>query len=515
MAMVAHTRPLDKDDYRRERGESYGTPKEIWGFRTRAVRSVDPARIAREFLAANCALLRITNDLRGVQFRRRLDSVGAHHVVFQQVHGPFRVHRAYATVHMDRACRVYLLKNRLVPARLLVRAKTFDVRISRADAIARAKRALPHPERPSRAAVTDQLWFPDEQRLEPAWKVRLVRTRPREEWIVYVNARTHGILSKCDNLADARAAALGMAFYPNPVIALGSHAGLLSAKERPRRPPLEAYRIVALDGLAGATLDGPRVSTRPTAARVRRADGRFMFEAHERGFGEVMAYFHIDAAVRYLERLGFRGPRGFLQLPVRVDVGGTTEDNSWYSPIDRSLTFGTGWIDDAQDAETILHEFGHAIQDAICPDFGQTYEARAMGEGFGDYFAAAYFAPVKQPAYRACVMSWDGLLLGLDAGSKPPCLRRVDEPVRFDDYDGRRDEHDNGKIWSATLWDVHNALGRDTAMRVIVESHYQLDGFTRMRRGARAIIDADRNLEDGRHERELRGIFRKRRIGPL
>jgi len=29
------------------------------------------------------------------------------------------------------------------------------------------------------------------------------------------------------------------------------------------------------------------------------------------------------------------------------------------------LTFGTGAIDDAEDAQTILHELGHVIQDAI------------------------------------------------------------------------------------------------------------------------------------------------------
>ena len=172
-------------------------------------------------------------------------------------------------------------------------------------------------------------------------------------------------------------------------------------------------------------------------------------------------------------------------------------------------------MDDAEDAETILHEFGHAIQDAICPDFGQSKEAAAMGEGFGDYFAASYFDPVKPAAYRTSVMTWDGLAAGIDEGLHPPCLRRVDEPVTFRDFDNRGDEHMNGLIWSATLWDVRLALGRDAAARVIVESHFQLDGFTTFARGARAILDADRNLEGGRHVDALRKIFDKRKIGPV
>ena len=99
----------------------------------------------------------------------------------------------------------------------------------------------------------------------------------------------------------------------------------------------------------------------------------------------------------------------------------------------------------------VLHELGHAIQDAICPDFGQSREAAAMGEGFGDYFAASFFAGRKPERYRTSVMSWDGLHAGLNARLDPPCLRRVDLPLTYRDFHERGDEHDNGQIWSATL----------------------------------------------------------------
>jgi hypothetical protein len=196
-------------------------------------------------------------------------------------------------------------------------------------------------------------------------------------------------------------------------------------------------------------------------------------------------------------------------------VNGTREDNSWYSPTDRLLTFGTGAIDDAEDGETIVHELGHAIQDAIIPDFGQSEEAAAMGEGFGDYLAASFFAENKPEKYRTSVMTWNGLLDGLESHLEPPAVRRVDERLSYADFSARGDEHDNGQIWAAVLWDVRRALGRVDADRVIVESHFQLDGFTSFARGARAIIDADQNLTGGCHEDALRRIMRKRRVGPL
>jgi hypothetical protein len=248
---------------------------------------------------------------------------------------------------------------------------------------------------------------------------------------------------------------------------------------------------------------------------MRRRDGLFMFESYEEGFEDVMVYYHVDAAIRYLERLGFHGRHAVFTAPITANARGTRDDNSWYSPSYKTLTYGTGGVDDAEDAETILHELGHAIQDAICPDFGQSAQAAAMGEGFGDYFAASFFDPVKPAAYRTSVMTWDGLEAGIDAGLNPPCLRRVDEPTTAKDFRSGGDEHTNGLIWSATLWDVRLALGRDTAARVIVESHFQLDGFTTFVRGARAILDADRNLEGGRHVDALKKVFAKRGIEPV
>jgi hypothetical protein len=248
---------------------------------------------------------------------------------------------------------------------------------------------------------------------------------------------------------------------------------------------------------------------------VKRSSRKFFFESREKGFEEVMVYHHIDQAVRYLERLGYRGSRAIFRAPIAVNVNGTRQDNSWYSPWDKLLTFGTGEIDDAEDGETILHEFGHALQDAICPDFGQSKQAAAMGEGFGDYFAASFFAERKPARYRSSVMTWDGLLYGLEDRLDPPCLRRVDTDRTYADFRPRAGEHRNGEIWSATLWDIRKKLGREIADRIIVESHFQLDGFTTFARGARAIIDADRNLNRGSHRTTLCRIFRKRRIDPI
>ncbi len=508
-------RALKKGEYRKMGGGSYGTPKEVFDFRT-SRHTGTPESVARAFLTANAKLYDLLPGLDDLILNRTIESVGARHVIFQQRHKKRLVHRAFVTVHMDHQGRVYLSKNRSMPAHML--PAQADFRWTRDQAIKSALRALP---RRRKRAMTwlqriEQMWFPVGARLAPVWRVRIARRKPAEEWIVFVGARSGRILEYYDNLAAVRGRA--RVFDPNPVIAMDGHSTLVTRNQRARRAPESAYRTVVLLGLDGnGRLEGTRVTTRDTSPehRVRRANHEFFMESHARGFEEVMAYYHIDAAIRWLEQLGFRGRRRIFSWPVPVNVNGTRDDDSWYSPSDRCITFGTGYIDDAEDAETILHELGHAIQDAICRDFGQSKEAAAMGEGFGDYLAASFFAERKPERFRTTVMSWDGLWLGIEQGLEPPCLRRVDNNLTYTDFNARRGEHKNGQIWSATLWDIRAGLGRKTADTIIVESHFQLDGFTTFARAARAMIDADINLNRGVNGDFLRGVFRRRRIGPV
>jgi len=381
-----------------------------------------------------------------------------------------------------------------------------------------AVRSLSHTTGARRISDREKLWYPVGDHLRPAFRFRVLQSSPRHEWIVYVDAAKGTIISKYDNLSLASGSA--RVFDPNPVIALhGAVDKLIDDDLKQLEVPRHAYTPVRLPGLDGnGFLDGEHVTTKLTRPRVKRQPNLVWdFASNQRGFDEAMVYFHVDRAIRYVESLGYRGERRIFDSPLPANAHGTPEDGAYYSPGTRSLLFGTGEIDEAEDGETILHEFGHALQDAICPDFGQSQEAAAMGEGFGDYFAASSTAQAKRdkrlPSYVDTVMSWDGIYYD----GTPPCVRRLDSEATYESFNHatRADEHDNGEIWSATLWDIWKALKRDRADRIIIESHFQLDGFTSFAKGARAIMDADRNLYDGKHLAALRRIFRRRGIGPI
>jgi Zn-dependent metalloprotease len=501
---------LEEGSFRIVPGRYYGSPKEVWGFRS-ARGTGTPQKVAKEFIKCNADLFALRGVMRTLRRQRIIQSLGATHVIYQQFHEGLRVHRAYVTVHMDRERRIYLVKDRAVPKHLL--PPLFHPKLNAEMAKKRALRSV-RASAKTRVLNVEKMWFPKGDSLMLAYRVRLHRTKPREEWLVHVDAQTGKILRSRENLG--RAIGSGTVFDPNPVIALGDHRKLLVDGRPKRTVPSAAYAKVTLVDLDGTGyLDGRRVSTSPTKNRTMRPDLQFHFKSNQKGFEEVMAYFHLDRAIRYLERIGYKRARAIFHEPLAVDVNGTRMDSSWYSPGLKRLTFGTGGVDDAEDAETILHEFGHAVQDAICPGFGQSAQAAAMGEGFGDYFAGSFFAEQKSEEYAASVMTWDGITW--DAIYDPPCVRRLDEKFTFESFDHGKwaEEHENGLIWSATLWDIRQATGRHVADRIILESHFQLDGFTTFARGARGIIDADRNLFDGKHVAKLLPIFAWRGIGPV
>ncbi len=494
---------LNRIAYKIEPGKYYDTPKELWGFRSEPG-SGSPTAIARDFLEANREALGLDVGCLPRKPQRVIYSRGATHVIWQQHWKARRIHRAYVSVHIGADDnRVYLVKSRAVPQDVLERA--VEPRIDSDRATRSAIKSIRTKGEVRIVGAPQLMWFPAKRLIHPAWRVRVHCAAPRAEYLVYVHAETGKFIQAYDNLAAVTGR--GRVFLPNPMAKDRSYVPL-EGKNRVQTPTPQSYSEVKLPRLLGnGYLDGSHATTKLTRERIRCRNNDFRLDFQRQGFEEVSAYYHVDAAIAYLEQLGYKGKLRIFVEPIAINARGTREDNSWYSPGDRTLTFGIGGVDGAEDGETVLHEFGHALQDAICPDFGQSFEAAAIGEGFSDYFAASLFDSLKPRKYKPTVMSWFG---AYEAGD-PPCIRRLDSELTFADFiDRDHCEHKNGQIWSAVLWQIRKAVGRDTADRIIIESHFQLDGFTSFARGARAILDANRNLFGGAKENALKALFKKR-----
>ncbi len=337
-----------------------------------------------------------------------------------------------------------------------------------------------------------------------AWEVSLPAGRPLGDFLVLVDARRGSEISARDLLWRATASAA--LFDPNPVVTQGAYDGLLDTKDRPSalltalRVPVSLPRITSAKGcLSGVYADarlgkGARSICRPSLdfTGIERSDDRF--EA-------LMSYYHVDRTRAYVESLGLS--EGLGRKPQRVRANGITDDNSYYSSMTRSMTLGTGGVDDAEDADVIVHEYGHSLQDQAVQGFGRSTDAGSMGEGFGDYLAAAMSALTTggEAAFDSCIFDWDSV-----SYSRSGCGRRTDKPLDLERARRRcSDEiHCLGETWSGALYELRTLLGddpqgRSVMDRVVLESHFMLGKRSGFREASRALIAADQLLYAGSH----------------
>jgi hypothetical protein len=459
---------------------------------------------AEEFLKKAAGDLRIRPDLSQLKFDQMKDSILGKHVLFQQYEAGKPITGAWARVDINDEGAVYNVETSLVPDRDLAKIAKIAAAaptLTKDAAVQKAIEATGPVDRGYRVEDTEEVMYPVGGVPRPAWKVVIVREQPRGDWKVYVDAVNSDILGKI-NLLKAQNGK-GRVFDPNPVVSLND----TSLRDTSTIPDA-AYHDVELRDLDGSGhLDGPFVTTKTTSNRVKRSNLDFRFKRADRAFKEVMVYFHIDRLQRYLQELGFDN---VLNKPIAANIDGETDDNSNYSPVTKSLTFGTGGVDDAEDAEIVLHEYGHAVQDAQVNGFGATPEGKAMGEGFGDYLAASYFFDRKPAIMRPTVGNWDATSY---SGSDPPFLRRLDSNKLYP-RDIVGEEHADGEIWSACLWQIRAAVGGRTSDRLVITHHFLLSPRSKFEDAAKALITADSQLNGGRNEKAIRDVFVARGILP-
>lgn len=277
--------------------------------------------------------------------------------------------------------------------------------------------------------------------------------------------------------------AQGEVFEPNPVVTLQDET-LTDQKDADYAALQGAYELVTLTNLDGSGfLRGDYADVCGNKSCAFSANGTYLFGRDHTWFEQVMSYYAITQAQLYIQSLGFTNVNNEAQV-VRADQFGG--DNSFYDPKKDTITVGKGGVDDGEDLEVIWHELGHAIQDDQVPGFGVTHDANSIGEGFGDYWAFTMSEPVSGGFDPACIADWDSV--SYTVGDAVHCLRRVDLDLTVDDQTGAI--HHDGQIWSRALYDIHNALGRETADTIILQAQFDFGRDPSFAEAAQATVDA-------------------------
>ena len=484
-------------------------PQKVYGFTTPTY-SGKPQEIAQKFLKENLEGLKISVPLTNLKYEMTIESLGGWTVLFQQHQDETPIHSARVTILINKQKQIFMVKNTTIPQMISEKkaAKTAAAPLatSEIDAII-AKRAKDLGEIKTPIDKETMLYYLKGS-LREVWKVKFGTAKPVGSWILFIDKYTGDILDERDVLWKTKPK--GKVFIPNPVITLNND-NLLDTDDKDQDVLGAAYRKVELKNLASdGTLKGVYVDTANTPNRAKSETNSFLYTREDERFTEVMAYYHIDSMQRYVQSLGFKDEKGITNRPIKVNAHGADEDNSWFdpSPGKEDLTFGTGGVDDAEDADVIIHEYGHALANGIVRGFGQTKEAKAIGEGLSDYLAASLFEKYKTKSRKVKVGEWDAK--GYNGGPQE-CLRRLDSNKHYPD-DMQGEPHADGEIWSACLWSLRKAIGKKKADTVILESMFYLDQNSGFKDAADAIVMAENNLYGGKKEKALTKIFGDRGI---
>ena len=460
--------------------------------------SPDRPTAARAFLARYADLFKIRPDLADLRLAREVQDIGGTTLTFEQEYHDVPVFEGSIVVGFDPSGSIVHVQNEHVPDLILPTTPA----LSANQAIALAESALGTRFSPGHGTarlviVRGDKGYPG---YHLAWQVSAVLRQPHGDWHLFVHAQT-GQLVRLLNLMKSSGSACvpcepstdftcGALFHDHPVDELNNTALTDASNVDAAQASCKLNNLTSTTNLVGLW-----ANTSLTANRVG-PPYTYLRSANQHAVDELTAYYHANRSKEYLDSLGFTGAMAFS---IRIDAHDPTlGDNAHYVPSGNYMEFGEGGVDDAQDPDVVYHEYGHAIQDNQVPNYGTTAEGGATGEGFGDYWAAALtdnvFATALGPA---CVAAWDAVAYNPYNGSLGSgCLRRVDGSKQYP-RDFVWEVHDDGKIWSAALWNLRGNLGPTTTDPLVIKSHTFLTSNANFINAADALLSADSVLNGG------------------
>jgi hypothetical protein len=244
---------------------------------------------------------------------------------------------------------------------------------------------------------------------------------------------------------------------------------------------------------------------------VTSTNGNFNFTRDQIGFQQVNAYYHISEMKKYLNSIGFEDA---VNYQIRVDADAENgDDNSHFSPLGRQgeLTFGAYYlagskgqehVPDAEDAEVVIHEYGHAITNSYSSATG-TNERRCLEEATADYFAVSYSKAIddynwdKIFKWDAHNEFWDGRM-----ATSNLCYTNI-YSFPSNDY------YKYSGVWTAPLMDLYGELGKETTDKLVLHTVRAYYSNTTMEQAALIMMSMDSTFNSHKNSMVIFNTFKK------
>lgn len=452
--------------------------------------------VAISYLKSKHSEFGLSSDLSNIRVKKVRQTPGGKYVYFEQHINDIPVFSSECLVGLNKGDTVTFILNNL---RKIEKAN-FELtpKLNATTAIKTARDYIKVEKDVNRKPKAKLVLFESEDKgFELAWQINLIAMQPLGDWLVFVNALNNRIIHVEDIALGHNGR--GMIFNPNPITsAETTYGGDYVDNSDNNSAVLEAERIsvvlrdITLDG-GVYKLEGPYcvlddVETPSDIFPELTDPNGFNYTRDQQEFEAVMVYYHIDMASRRVEDLGYNEPdlRTFSADPHGLDGA----DNSHFVPSGNYVSFGEGGVDDAEDADIIWHEYGHALQWHLgTGSMSYSGETMSVQEGSSDYWAVSYSRSVSSYNWGIWA-NWDGHNTFWDG-------RRADlNWVYPTNYVAG---HNGGQIWSSALMKIWTDLGRDITDRLFLETHFIWGSSPSMEDAAASFIQADRQLYGGVH----------------
>lgn len=240
----------------------------------------------------------------------------------------------------------------------------------------------------------------------------------------------------------------------------------------------------------------------PVVAETTSTKDTFDFTRSQNAFEQVNAFYHLNEMSAYLEKSGFGNLLDSIIIDAHAFNGG---DLSAFDPsvYPYTLEFGEGGVDDAEDAQVVIHEFGHSLSTIASPGTVNGSQRRAMEEGNADYICMSYSREISEYAWDK-VFSWDGHNEFWD-GFSGNSSKRYPEDLKGNSDNDR-------EIWSTALMCIWEQLGKSRADSLVLNHLFYQASNASMPQMAQIILDLNRDLFNNEKHWAIQNCFAERGI---
>ncbi len=427
------------------------------------VEGISPDMIAKNYLSNNYKLFGLRKDISDLTIVSVRENLGTKHIILKQFYEGIEVINANIVISLNRGNKISTVISNYHPISKL------EIRpiVNKSEAETKAKNLFAASGNDIITKSDLKIFIDENGKEHLAWVVSTELASGLPIGYIILDANNIEVLQKID-FGQKYVNGTGRVFDPDPGTYL-RNANLTSSDD-----VSSAYKSVTLENLNGyGYIQGKyAVSSNIVLgldSLTYNSNNTFTYNRNRVGFREANIYFFINKIRTYVGNLGFnpfwRGDYQAIQYDATVPIQVLGSSPEYYPQNDKEYIlfewdyFNQNAITSSEDQSVVIHEYGHALHDALLsggisnkPADGS--DLAGIGEGIGDYL---------EISYRRTTQSSNPFRPNEASNYAFPSARTSIKNAANANYSTWNQENNYGKgsIWASTIMDLEYNTATD------------------------------------------------------